>query len=183
MMMWWMNLICAEAAQRQAYYTYANTLLTALQEVEGAMTEGHPGFVANNGRVGLGLTDRHHYTPESRSTVRLVWLAARRDLSLPAMLDKLATGDHLVADADLDPVRRVLVQRQHVLGPGVEGIDHLGGFGQSLAIDARAILRVERQFGDAHDRVEDRRDCQTAFKRDPRSASKRDPFSDMMLVC
>lgn len=51
------------------------------QEVEGAMTEGHPGFVANNGRVGLGLTDRHHYTPESRSTVRLVWLAARRDLS------------------------------------------------------------------------------------------------------
>ena len=45
------------------------------------MTEGHPGFVANNGRVGLGLTDRHHYTPESRSTVRLVWLAARRDLS------------------------------------------------------------------------------------------------------
>ncbi|MDX2357325.1 GNAT family N-acetyltransferase [Dietzia sp. PP-33] len=52
-----------------------------LQEVEGAMTEGHPGFVANNGRIGLGLTDRHRYTPEAPATVRLVWLAARRDLS------------------------------------------------------------------------------------------------------
>ncbi|WP_241727001.1 GNAT family N-acetyltransferase, partial [Dietzia sp. SLG310A2-38A2] len=45
-----------------------------LQEVEGAMTEGHPGFVANNGRIGLGLTDRHRYTPEAPATVRLVWL-------------------------------------------------------------------------------------------------------------
>lgn len=61
-----------------------------LQEIEGAMTEGHPGFVANNGRVGLGLTDRHRYTPEARSTVRLVWLAARRSLS------------HLATSADLD---------------------------------------------------------------------------------
>ena len=52
-----------------------------LQEVEAAMTEGHPGFVANNGRVGLGLTDRHRYTPEAPATVRLVWLAARRELS------------------------------------------------------------------------------------------------------
>jgi len=31
----------AEAAQRQAYYTYANTLLTALQEVEGALVSEH----------------------------------------------------------------------------------------------------------------------------------------------
>ena len=52
-----------------------------LQEVEAAMTEGHPGFVANNARIGLGLTDRHRVTPESLATVRLVWLAVRRDLS------------------------------------------------------------------------------------------------------
>ena len=33
-----------------------------------------------------------------------------------AMFDKLAAGHDLVADADLDPVRGILVQRQHVLG-------------------------------------------------------------------
>ena len=60
-----------------------------LQEVEAAMTEGHPGFVANNGRVGLGLTDRHRYTPEARSTIRLVWVAVRRDLSHLATVDGL----------------------------------------------------------------------------------------------
>lgn len=52
-----------------------------LQQVEAAMTEGHPGFVANNARIGLGLTDRHRVTPEAPSPVRLVWLAARRELS------------------------------------------------------------------------------------------------------
>lgn len=52
-----------------------------LQDVEAAMTEGHPGFVANNGRIGLGLADRHRYTPEALATVRLVWLAARRERS------------------------------------------------------------------------------------------------------
>lgn len=52
-----------------------------LQTVEGAMTEGHPGFVANNARIGLGLTDRHRVTPEATTPVRLVWLAVRRGLS------------------------------------------------------------------------------------------------------
>jgi siderophore synthetase component/RimJ/RimL family protein N-acetyltransferase len=62
---------------------------SGLQEVEAAMTEGHPGFVANNGRVGLGLTDRHRYTPEARATVKLVWLAARRSLSHLATIEGL----------------------------------------------------------------------------------------------
>ncbi|MFN3601347.1 MAG: GNAT family N-acetyltransferase [Dietzia sp.] len=64
-----------------------------LQEVEAAMTEGHPGFVANNGRIGLGLTDRHHYTPEASATVRLVWLAVRRELSHLATVSGLDEGD------------------------------------------------------------------------------------------
>ena len=72
----------------------ARELATAdLQEVEAAMTEGHPGFIANNGRVGLGLTDRRRYTPEAPATVQLVWLAVRRDLS------HLATVDDLDEDA------------------------------------------------------------------------------------
>ncbi|WP_121252181.1 GNAT family N-acetyltransferase [Nocardioides ferulae] len=48
------------------------------QDVEGAMTEGHPAFVANNGRIGFGLDDYTAYAPETGADVRLVWLAARR---------------------------------------------------------------------------------------------------------
>lgn len=48
------------------------------QAVESAMTEGHPCFVANNGRLGFGLDDYLSYAPETASPVRLVWLAAHR---------------------------------------------------------------------------------------------------------
>ncbi|WP_217987072.1 GNAT family N-acetyltransferase [Dietzia natronolimnaea] len=76
-----------------------------LQEVEAAMTEGHPGFVANNGRIGLGLTDRHRYTPEAPATVRLVWLAARRDRSHLATVSGLEEREHYLREfgrEDLD---------------------------------------------------------------------------------
>ncbi|KUN83091.1 IucA/IucC family protein [Streptomyces bungoensis] len=48
------------------------------QAVETAMTEGHPCFVANSGRLGFGLDDYLSYAPETASPVRLVWLAAHR---------------------------------------------------------------------------------------------------------
>ncbi|MDE9364463.1 IucA/IucC family protein [Luteipulveratus sp. YIM 133132] len=55
------------------------TLLDAdYQQIESAMTEGHPAFVANNGRIGYGADDYAAYAPETGAPVRLVWLAARR---------------------------------------------------------------------------------------------------------
>ncbi|MEO9324983.1 IucA/IucC family protein [Nocardioides sp. C4-1] len=51
------------------------------QEVEAAMTEGHPSFVANNGRIGYGLDDYLACAPETGARVRLVWLAVRRSQS------------------------------------------------------------------------------------------------------
>ncbi|GIJ46744.1 hypothetical protein Val02_36300 [Virgisporangium aliadipatigenens] len=51
------------------------------QTIEAGMTEGHPLFVANNGRIGFGLADHEAYAPEAGRPVRLVWLAVRRDLS------------------------------------------------------------------------------------------------------
>ncbi|HWJ66861.1 MAG TPA: GNAT family N-acetyltransferase [Nocardioides sp.] len=51
------------------------------QELESAMTEGHPAFVANNGRIGYGLDDYTAYAPETGNAVRLHWVAARRSLT------------------------------------------------------------------------------------------------------
>ncbi|MFG3701986.1 IucA/IucC family protein [Micromonospora sp. NPDC047620] len=49
------------------------------QTIETEMTEGHPGFVANNGRIGFGIDEYRAYAPEAARPVRLVWLAAHRD--------------------------------------------------------------------------------------------------------
>ncbi|MFJ5263684.1 IucA/IucC family protein [Streptomyces sp. NPDC088387] len=51
---------------------------SSFQDIETGMTEGHPCFVANNGRLGFGVHEYLSYAPETASPVRLVWLAAHR---------------------------------------------------------------------------------------------------------
>ena len=62
------------------------------QAAEAAMTEGHPGFLANNGRIGFSLDDYRAHAPERGERMRLVWLAARREHA------HLAVGDGLTED-------------------------------------------------------------------------------------
>ncbi|MGF0115731.1 GNAT family N-acetyltransferase [Promicromonospora sp. Marseille-Q5078] len=64
----------------------------AFQAAEAAMTEGHPGFLANNGRIGFSLDDYRAYAPERGERLRLVWLAARREHA------HLAVGEGLTED-------------------------------------------------------------------------------------
>ncbi|GAB2845252.1 desferrioxamine E synthetase DesD [Streptomyces deserti] len=58
--------------------TAAELARSDFQAVETGMTEGHPCFVANNGRLGFGIHEYLSYAPETASPVRLVWLAAHR---------------------------------------------------------------------------------------------------------
>ncbi|GAB1335776.1 desferrioxamine E synthetase DesD [Streptomyces sp. E-15] len=58
--------------------TSAELATSGFQAIETGMTEGHPCFVANNGRLGFGVHDYLSYAPETASPVRLVWLAAHR---------------------------------------------------------------------------------------------------------
>ncbi|MEV5581543.1 IucA/IucC family siderophore biosynthesis protein [Streptomyces parvus] len=69
-------------------YKAARPALTAdqlakadFQAIETGMSEGHPCFVANNGRLGFGGDEYAAYAPEAGRPLRLVWLAARRDRS------------------------------------------------------------------------------------------------------
>ncbi|MFE9400367.1 IucA/IucC family protein [Streptomyces sp. NPDC006530] len=57
----------------------AELIHSGFQAIETGMTEGHPCFVANNGRLGFGIHEYLAYAPEAASPVRLLWLAARRD--------------------------------------------------------------------------------------------------------
>src|SRR5882757_3791536 len=51
---------------------------SGFQEIETGMTEGHPCFVANNGRLGFDADEYLAYAPEAAAPVRLIWLAADR---------------------------------------------------------------------------------------------------------
>jgi siderophore synthetase component len=49
------------------------------QAIETAMSEGHPGFVANNGRLGFDAGDYRAFAPEAGSTIQVIWLAVHKD--------------------------------------------------------------------------------------------------------
>lgn len=49
------------------------------QAIEHAMREGHPCFLANNGKMGLSPQDFERYAPEANAPFRLVWLAGHKD--------------------------------------------------------------------------------------------------------
>lgn len=84
------------------------------QELEAAMTEGHPIFIANNGRLGWSTIDSERYAPEAASEVRLVWLAARReraDFACVRDLSYSALIEEELGAAELERLSRVLVTR------------------------------------------------------------------------
>lgn len=57
----------------------ASELLHAdFQQIEAAMMEGHPAFVANNGRVGFDAKDFRTYSPEANGSFKPVWIAAHK---------------------------------------------------------------------------------------------------------
>ncbi|MGV9878225.1 IucA/IucC family protein [Streptomyces sp. NPDC003006] len=97
---------------------------SGFQEIETGMTEGHPCFVANNGRLGFGVHEYLSYAPETASPVRLVWLAARKDraaFTAGAGLDyesffraelgeeTLARFDRVLREKGLDPAEYLLI--------------------------------------------------------------------------
>ncbi|WP_459212332.1 IucA/IucC family protein [Aquimarina rhabdastrellae] len=61
----------------------------SFQDIEHAMTDGHPCFVANNGRIGFNAQDYLQYTPEADTTFQLVWIAAHKDRAAYTAIESL----------------------------------------------------------------------------------------------
>lgn len=83
----------------------AELAVADFQAIEAGMTEGHPGFVANNGRIGFGLDEFAAFAPEAGASVRLTWVAARRDashLALGAGLTEERLYEHELGAAALE---------------------------------------------------------------------------------
>ncbi|PWH05431.1 siderophore synthetase [Brachybacterium endophyticum] len=104
---------------REGHRPSSEDLLGAgLQQIEAAMTEGHPGFLAGSGRIGYSLTDYRDFAPEQGRRTRLQWVAVRRELSHLSLGEGYGAADHLagalspeeregfdsrIADRGLDP--------------------------------------------------------------------------------
>lgn len=65
-----------------------------LEVVEQHLDEGHPGFVANSGRIGCGAGEQDRWAPEAAHPARLVWLAARRSKCVVAVAGDLSEAEH-----------------------------------------------------------------------------------------
>lgn len=70
------STLCSSVYKLQKGNPDSAALVSAdFQTVEAAMTEGHPCFVANNGRIGFDARDYLAYAPEAAAPVNLVWVA------------------------------------------------------------------------------------------------------------
>ncbi|QVQ50128.1 IucA/IucC family siderophore biosynthesis protein [Spiractinospora alimapuensis] len=91
------------------------------QTIEAGMTEGHPCFVANNGRIGIDASEYHAYAPEAAPRMRLAWLAARRERCTVAVGAGVDHGELIRAELD-EATRRRFLRRLTALG--VDPVDY-----------------------------------------------------------
>lgn len=69
--------------------TAAELANSDFQTIEQSMTEGHPGFVANNGRIGFDSSDYRSYAPEAGNSFPLIWLAGHKSQTVYAAIEAL----------------------------------------------------------------------------------------------
>ena len=86
------------AAQLAAGVTGGLDPAADFQAIERSMTEGHPCFVANNGRLGFGISDYHAFAPETGAPVQLEWIAVHRTCAVFTSAAGLDYGAHLDAE-------------------------------------------------------------------------------------
>ncbi|WP_298545095.1 GNAT family N-acetyltransferase [uncultured Aquimarina sp.] len=68
------------AAYKRAHNDFSSRELinSSFQIIEHAMTEGHPCFVANNGRIGFDSKEYMQYAPEADQPFKIYWLAGHK---------------------------------------------------------------------------------------------------------
>lgn len=92
----------------------AQLLDADFQTVETAMMEGHPAFLANNGRIGFDAADYQAYSPEAAAPVKLIWLAAHKSKTVFACADDLSYTELLeqeLGNSTLDQFTQTLAQQ------------------------------------------------------------------------
>ncbi|WP_372342925.1 GNAT family N-acetyltransferase [Paeniglutamicibacter sp. ZC-3] len=96
------------------------------QRTEAAMTEGHPCFVANNGRLGLGANDFLSYAPETGGALALQWLAAHTSRASYSSLPGLDAESLLLSELGARQLARFRARiAESCAGSGLDPADFL----------------------------------------------------------
>ena len=80
--------------------TSAQLAGAGFQTIEAAMSEGHPCFIANNGRLGFDAADYRRFAPEVGAPFRVVWLAVRAERTTFASVGGLDHETLLATELD-----------------------------------------------------------------------------------
>ncbi|MEW2618807.1 IucA/IucC family siderophore biosynthesis protein [Streptomyces sp. NPDC048106] len=104
------------------HVTAAELASSGFQAIEAGMTEGHPCFVANNGRLGFGIHEYLSYAPETAHPVRLVWLAAHRSRAVFTAGAGIAYEGFVRAELGEETVERF---RRTLTARGLDPADYL----------------------------------------------------------
>ena len=72
------TLYSAVFKENKQWLSSEELLEADFQQVESAMSEGHPAFIANNGRIGFDAQDFLNYAPEAGTAISLIWLAGHK---------------------------------------------------------------------------------------------------------
>lgn len=92
------------------------------QEIEHAMTAGHPCFVANNGRIGYDAIDYQNYAPEAAAPFAVIWLAGHRGQTAFTSIAPLSYQQVIEQELDIETnknFQQVLIQK------GLEPADYI----------------------------------------------------------
>jgi siderophore synthetase component len=106
----------------RAALTSAELADADFQTFESAMIEGHPGFVANNGRLGFDAGDYHAYAPETGSRFAIVWLAVHKENAHFASIPGLSQEAFMEQELGID---RLGDFRMQLVNLGVKADDYL----------------------------------------------------------
>lgn len=95
-------------------YTSKELVGKDYQTIEHAMTEGHPCFVANSGRIGFNAIDYTQYSPEANQHIQLIWLAghkSRATFSGTKEIDYTSLLLQELSKEDIETFNSVLVEK------------------------------------------------------------------------
>ncbi|GLZ36111.1 rhizobactin siderophore biosynthesis protein RhbF [Lentzea sp. NBRC 105346] len=97
------STLAADVAMASTAISVAELTSLSHIELDGHLT-GHPWLVANKGRVGFSASDVSRYAPESRTPIRLSWLAAHRGLA--EFRGTSSSSEQSVVSEELDEATR-----------------------------------------------------------------------------
>jgi siderophore synthetase component len=83
-------------------FTASELVNQEYQEIEHAMTEGHPCFLANSGKNGFNSLDFINYSPEANSPVQMIWLAGHKSRATFSCIESLNYDKVIQQELDIE---------------------------------------------------------------------------------